>query len=131
MVATIDGEIAGALAGYVVSDPYRASDVAELPHVYGPMLELESRAVGAWYIMTLAVFPEFRNKGTGTAMLDKAAELAREAGRKKLAVMLVSSNRGAMRLYRRRGFVEVERRPYIPFPGSKDSGDWVLLMKEV
>ena len=130
-VALRRGEIAGALAGYLVSDPYRAADISELPDPYQPILELESKARGTWYVMALAVYPEFRKKGLGAAMLDKAAEISAEAGCSRLSVMLVSENCGALQLYRRKGFAEVDRRPYIAFPGSKDSGDWILLMKEI
>jgi hypothetical protein len=35
-------------------------------------------------------------------------------------------NEGAYRLYRRLGFREWERRPFVPFPGSDETGDWIL-----
>lgn len=37
--------------------------------------------------------------------------------------MVVSANADALRLYKRYGFQEIGRRPYIPFPGSGDRGD--------
>jgi ribosomal protein S18 acetylase RimI-like enzyme len=130
-VITIENEIAGAFAGYPISNSQPAKDGADLPSLYQPMLELESCAVGSWYIMTLSVFPEFRNHRLGTMMLARAAEIARDAGLGKLSIMLVSDNISALRLYHRQGFREIGRRKFIPFPGSRDEGDWLLLTKEV
>jgi ribosomal protein S18 acetylase RimI-like enzyme len=95
------------------------------------MLELEAHAVGSWYIMTVAVFPEFRNRGLGTAMLARAENMARSSGYGRLSIMLVSDNAAALRLYGRFGFREAHRRQSLPFPGSSDKGDWVLLTKEI
>jgi hypothetical protein len=44
--------------------------------------------------------------------------------------MSVMVDAGALKLYLRHGFVEWARRPYVPFPGSKDEGDWILLRKD-
>jgi ribosomal protein S18 acetylase RimI-like enzyme len=131
MVATSNDENAGAFAAYPLSKTAAANDVDELPEVYRPMLELESLAAGTWYIMTLSVFPEFRDKGLGTMMLEKIEGIARSSGHKHLSIMLVSDNSAALRLYDRFGFREIHRRPYIPFPGSHDSGDWLLLKKDI
>jgi GNAT superfamily N-acetyltransferase len=130
-IATIGDDVAGAFAAFPLADPYRAKDISELPAVYKPMLELESQAVGSWYIMTLSVFPEFRNKGLGTTMLDEVQHMARNSGHRLLSIMLVSDNSAALRLYDRYGFKEAHRRHYVPFPGSLDKGDWLLLIKDI
>jgi ribosomal protein S18 acetylase RimI-like enzyme len=130
-IAALDGEIAGAFAAYPLTDPYQAKDASELPAVYQPMLELEAQAVGSWYIMTLSVFPEFRNKGLGTAMLERVQYVAKRSGHRQLSIMLVSSNSAALRLYDRFGFREAHRRRYVPFPGSPDEGYWLLLTKDI
>jgi ribosomal protein S18 acetylase RimI-like enzyme len=130
-IANIADDIAGAVATYPLTDPYQAKDIAELPDVYKPMLELEAQAIGSWYIMTLSVFPEFRNQGIGTAMLERVQHMAQSAGHRQLSVMLVSDNSDALRLYMRFGFIEVHRRQFIPFPRSFDKGDWLLLTKTI
>jgi ribosomal protein S18 acetylase RimI-like enzyme len=129
--ATIADEIAGAFAAYPLTDPYDAKDITELPEVYSPMLELEAEAVGSWYIMTLSVFPEFRNGGLGSAMLTRVEDMARDSSHKQLCVMVVSDNSAALRLYNRFGFREIGRRRFIPFPGSRDKGNWLLLAKAI
>lgn len=102
-----------------------------LPRVYAPMLELEALVVGSWYLMALAVFAEHRGKGVGALMLTGAEQEARQAGVSHVSLLVESANHGAIRFYRRAGFQELARRAYIPFPGSRDEGDWILLTKEV
>ena len=46
-----------------------------------------------------------------------------------MSIIVEDANAGALRLYLRHGFAEWARRPYVPFPGSMDKGDWVLLGK--
>jgi hypothetical protein len=48
-----------------------------------------------------------------------------------MSIIMEDANVGALRLYLRHGFAERARRPYVPFPGSMDEGDWVLLGKEL
>jgi GNAT superfamily N-acetyltransferase len=122
-------DIIGGVAGYAIPAPYNPGDMTGLPSLYAPMLELEALAAGTWYLMALAVFPEFRRKGHATTMLDFAERKAMEEGYSRMTIMVNSSNIDALRLYRRRGFREVATRPYIPFPGSHDIGEWILLEK--
>jgi ribosomal protein S18 acetylase RimI-like enzyme len=128
-VATRSGEILGAYAGYVVPDPYDPGDVSGLPRLYKPMLELEALAAGTWHLMALAVYPEFRGLGLGTAMLGRAVETATACGCLVISIMANSANEGASRLYSRYGFEVRARRKYVPFRGSADRGDWLLFGK--
>src|SRR5205823_394957 len=70
IVGTTKGQAIGGFAGYVASDHTPCAE--HLPTPYAPILELEAGAVGTWYMMALAVFPEYRNRGLGSAMLEKA-----------------------------------------------------------
>jgi ribosomal protein S18 acetylase RimI-like enzyme len=130
-IVSMAEEVVGAFVAYPLTDPYKAGDVKDLPDVYTPMLELEHEAVGSWYVMTLSLFPEYRNQGFGTAMLTRVRETAKTSGYDRLSIMVVSDNSDALRLYERFGFAEVARRRFIPFPGSGDKGDWLLLKKKI
>jgi ribosomal protein S18 acetylase RimI-like enzyme len=130
-VAEAAGETAGGFTGYRVSKPFDTSEIKALPDLYAPMLELEAQAAGTWFLMAIAVFAEFRSLGIGGAMLNEAEGQARQAGATQVSILVESANPRAERFYHRAGFREFARRPYIPFPGSRDDGDWVLLMKEV
>lgn len=56
----------------------------------------------------LAVLPEHRGAGIGTALIVAAEALAREGGAPVLRVAVVADNAGARRLYARHGFGEAQ-----------------------
>lgn len=130
-VAEVDGEIVGALTGYVVPEPDKSQDVSDLPEAFAPILELEALAVGTWFLLVVSVFPEHRGRGIGTALLVEAENLARRADARQISLVVETANVGALRLYRRYGFREQARTPYLPFPGSTDEGDWLLVIKDI
>jgi len=127
-VADADGNAAGAYTGHFLAASHTDDTHSE---VYVPMLELESLVVGSWYLMALAVFEEHQRKGLGALMLADAEKQARKAGASLISLLVESMNEGAVCFYHRAGFRELARRAYIPFPGSRDDGDWILLTKEV
>jgi ribosomal protein S18 acetylase RimI-like enzyme len=130
-VAEIDGAIAGALTGRLIPIPYKRGDSADLPDAFAPVLELEAVAAGSWYLNVISVYPEFRGRGLGSALLSKAEEIARLAEAPQMSLIVEDANAGALKLYLRYGFEEWTRRPYLPFPGSMDEGDWILLKKKI
>ncbi len=56
-------------------------------------------------IHDIAVLPEFRGRGLGSALLRGVADRARELGCCKVTLEVHESNDGARRLYEREGFV--------------------------
>jgi ribosomal protein S18 acetylase RimI-like enzyme len=130
-VAEIGDALAGALTGRPIPIPYARGDSAELPDVFAPLLQLEAVAAGSWYLNVLAVYPEFRGQGIGSALLRRAEEIARLADAPQISLIVEEANAGALKLYLRYGFEEWARRPYVPFPGSTDEGDWILLRKGI
>ena len=56
-------------------------------------------------IKNIAVAPEHRGRGIGTAVLKLAADLAREAGASRLVVGTADSSPGTVRFYERAGFL--------------------------
>jgi ribosomal protein S18 acetylase RimI-like enzyme len=128
-VAEVGPDVVGAFAGYIVPNPYEPGDVSGLPDVYGPLLELEAVAAGNWFLMALAVYPEFHRRGFGSALLAAAGRTADESRARRMTLTISTENHGALALYRRDGFSEVARRQMLPYPGSGDNGEWVLLGK--
>jgi len=130
-VAESRGRIAGLLLGYPLSDPYDAGDLAALPEMVRPLVELEAEVPGSWYVNALAAFPEFRGKGLGTLLLSEAERIARDARCRELSIIVADENEGAKRLYLRAGYQARARRPLVAFPGFPHGGDWVLMTKRV
>ncbi|WP_231373443.1 hypothetical protein [Thioalkalivibrio sp. ALE19] len=48
-----------------------------------------------------------------------------------LSLIVAEENRDARRFYERLGYADVARRPLLPWPGCRHSGDWVLMTKPV
>jgi ribosomal protein S18 acetylase RimI-like enzyme len=66
--------------------------------------------LGAGYaeLYTLAVLPEWRGSGIGTALLDVVDAALKDAAIPNLTVAVMAQNDAAIRLYRRRGLVPGE-----------------------
>ena len=67
----------------------------------------------------------------GKRMLDEAERIARAAGKDRLTLLVGSFNARAHRLYRQVGFRDWDRRPFVPFPGSDEPGEWILMIKDL
>jgi ribosomal protein S18 acetylase RimI-like enzyme len=132
VIAEIDGEVAAGLVGYRLDDPYDLkTSLAEAPDIVRPLVRLEAKAPGSWYVNVLATFPEFRRRGIGARLLDIAAEKADEQGAPALSVIVGSWNDDAARLYGGAGYDTVAREKAILFPGCPHQGDWVLMVRSL
>jgi ribosomal protein S18 acetylase RimI-like enzyme len=130
-VAEIGGEVAACLVDYRLDDPYDTGDLNALPDMVRPLVMLESKAPGSWYVNVLATFPEFRGQGIGARLLALAEERGRAQGAKAASIIVASENGNAMRLYDRCGYQEVARARVVEFPGCAHGGDWVLMVKSI
>ena len=132
VVAEIDGEVAASLVGYRLDDPYDLEgSLAETPDIVRPLVRLEAKAPGSWYVNVLATFAEFRRRGIGARLLAIAEEKAREQGARSLSVIVGSWNDGAARLYGGAGYETVAREKAILFPGCPHQGAWVLMVRSM
>jgi len=127
-VAEHDGKFVGALNGYVIPEPTGSPPTLD---VIKPLNALKDVAAGTWYIAVASIYPEHQGKGFGKALLAEAESIARRAGKDCLTLMVGSFNTGAYRLYEKSGFTEWERRPFHPFPGSDEPGEWILMAKDL
>lgn len=130
-IAEWSGGTVGAMAGYRIPDPFDPGDVAGLPAVYEPLLALEHIARGTWHMMALAVFPAFRRRGVGSRLLAAAEKDAASAGDGVMTIIASSVNQPACSLYLNRGYEVRGRRDVVAYPGSRDSGEWLLFQKRM
>lgn len=123
-------DLQGAVVGMLVAFPmevdkeYREPDPILVPY---SVLE-EDRS---YYICGMAVDPEHRGKGIGTALMAEAEKTCRELGFTKLSLIVFEQNIGAKRLYERSAYVEKCRHPVIPHPLIHYSGDALLMVKNL
>ncbi|NJE00920.1 N-acetyltransferase [Thermococcus sp. JdF3] len=73
---------------------------------------------GDYYISNVAVYPEFRGKGIGKALMLKAEELAEQSGARRVALDVEKDNENAIRIYKRLGY-SVEREHSIELGGRR------------
>lgn len=128
VIAERDGEVAGMLHSYrMEADP---SAAPEPDPVLRPYAELED--AGSLYISGVALFPEHRGHDTGTLLMREAERRARELRLPRLSLICFERNEGAMRLYRRLAYAELDRRPLVPHPTLHYAeGDAVLMGRTV
>jgi ribosomal protein S18 acetylase RimI-like enzyme len=99
--------------------------------MFVPLQELENAAPATWYVNVLAVRPQFRGQGLGTALLGLADDTARSLGLGALSVIVSDANTGARRLYERCGYVERATRAMEKEGWENAGGNWVLLIREL
>lgn len=122
-------KVVGLLLSYPIkqkSDKDRANLSAE-NQIYH---DLKQRAVGYFYIDSLAIYPDFQGKGIGSQLLDHAMSMAREQEFQNICLLAYEENFGAVRLYKRKGFRITHKEaipdtPYMPFEGH------VLLLEKL
>ena len=131
LVAESQSKFVGAFFGFSVEDPYPEIDLDAVPECFRPCIELERVASGCWLLQVIAILPQYRGKGLARQLLDKAESVAKDSGTNRIALQVEEVNEIAFNTYQRNGYIEVDRRPYIPFPGSDDTGDYVLMWKEL
>jgi len=128
-IAEVDGDVAGALVGYVIDDPVDVSDLENANPIVRDLTLLEARVPGHWYVNVLAAYPEYRGTGVGSALLRYADVVGKAATRKGMAIIVASENAGARRLYERCGYRYTAKRPVVDPSGLAGNGDWLLLTK--
>ena len=131
VVCELNNSLLGAFLGFRVDDPYPAIDFDNFPKYFHPIIELERCASGSWLLQAISILPEFRGKGYAIHILREIEAIAKHSGVKQITLQVESENEVAFGFYQRNGYREIERRPSIPFPGSKDSGDYILMCKEL
>lgn len=127
-LAEVEGQVAACLLGYPAATEPEPIEPGT-PPIFVPLLELENLAPGSWYLNVLATYPEFRGKGLGSALLSKAEEVTRAAGRKTVSLIAEDTHQDALRLYRVKGFTEVARRPVVKDDWPVEASEWILFTK--
>ena len=131
VVCELNNNLIGAFLGFTVDDPYPEIDFDNVPKYFHPIIELERCASGSWLLQAISILPEFRGKGYAIHILGEIEAIAKHSGVKQITLQVESENEVAFGFYQRNSYREIERRPSIPFPGSKDSGDYILMCKDL
>ena len=103
----------------------------DIPEAFVAIEELAKLVPGYWYINVIAVLPDARGKGVGSALLAEAEKQAREHGSAGLALIVAANNTGAIRAYLRAGYRGVARRPFALAEFGLTSTEAILMTKDV
>jgi len=55
--------VMGMILAYQQEDPYEIGDLYEYPEIVRPLVALEAKVPGSWYIYAIATYQEFRGRG--------------------------------------------------------------------
>jgi len=126
-----DDGVVCALIGYPLADEPEPVNYDDMPGMFVPLQELEDLVPGTWYVNVLATYPEYRGRGYGSELLSIAEQLAVDAGKSGMSIIVSDANAGAQRLYERQGYLELATRPMIKDSWDNAGENWVLLKKNL
>lgn len=129
IVAEYQGGIVGMLVAFPMYLPEGPNAANEPDPVLVPYAKLEKDS--SYYIMGVAVFPEYRGKGIGTRFLELAEGKALGYGLSQLSLIVFEQNEGAKRLYERHGFYEIAREAVVPHGLIHHTGYALLMVKDL
>ena len=124
-LATVENTIMGMLVAFPMFVDENAEP--EEDPVLAPYSKLEEN--NSYYICGIALFPEYRNQGVGTKLMELAETHAHAKGLKKLSLIVFEHNAGAKRLYDRLGYQEVTREAIVSHALIHYTGDAILMVK--
>ena len=130
IVAEHDGHPVAGLVSFPLPDhPEPVTD--SMSPLFVPLQELENLASGTWYVNVLAAYPEQRGRGFGGALLAVADQLAAQAGKRGMSIIVSDTNTGARQLYERCGYREAGKRAMVKEDWQHPGTNWVLLTKPI
>lgn len=125
------GNVLGMIVSYRQPDPYSLEDIEEYPEIVKPLVRLEAKAPGSWYINAIATFEEFQGRGVAQELLNEAEKRAISSSNSEISLIVASENSRAKKLYQHIGYKPVSSLPVISYPGCLHGGEWVLMVKEL
>jgi GNAT superfamily N-acetyltransferase len=114
------------LTGFYQQDPVAPQHwyaVGYQGAVVGVLLLAPRPALGRWELMLMGLTSEWRGKGLGRALLNKALELAQQAGAQAVMLAVDDVNLPARRLYQQAGFVRYAQQRLLAWKGDGERSE--------
>lgn len=127
LIAEKDGTIIGMAHSF--EEVKDADSAPTSDPVLKPFSELED--YGSLYLSGLAVVEQHRNAGIGLALMEAVNQRAKDLSLPRISLIVFERNEGALRLYGRLGYRELDRRALVPHSTLRyHDGDILLLARE-
>ncbi|SMF21259.1 Acetyltransferases [Alteromonadaceae bacterium Bs31] len=123
--------VAAMSLAYRLPDQIDLAKLSDYPLVVRPLVELESRVAGSWYINALATFEPYRGRGMAKALLADAIAQARANHCEYCSLIVSSKNKAALALYRAMGFDPIDALVAEALPEAEPLGDWLLMSRKI
>jgi len=79
-------------------------------------IEKSSKKSGTYYIEKVSVLPEYRNRGYGALMMERAAVIIKESGGLEISLALINSHTKLKNWYSSMGFMETGTKDFDHLP---------------
>lgn len=86
--------------------------------IVGVLLLAPDAASGRWELMLMGLKPKWRGQGLGRALLNKALNLAQQAGAREIILAVDAVNLPAKRLYQQAGFMRYTQQHLFAWKGN-------------
>lgn len=120
--------VAGMLLAYPL--PETPPDFSDLHPLEFSLVKLEALLPGSFYINALAVYPASQGKGYGRHLLHHTHQRCKTAGYKQTALIVLSNNTRARRLYQSMGYEIQASEPPIDTPVFRELGECLLMVRQ-
>ncbi len=128
-VCVDDAQVLGMIISYKQPDIYSTEDIDDYPDIVKPLILLESKAPGSWYINAIATFERYQGLGIARMLLNEAEERAVSEGVSEMSLIVASENTRAKGLYEYLGYQPISSLPVVTYPGCLHGGEWLLMTK--
>lgn len=129
VIAEIGGRLAGMVLLNGLSEEYNAADIDMVPAEVRPLFSLLVNAPGHLLIREIAVFPRYRGKGVGEALMIAAHSIAEGQGYPGIALNVHETNFPAQRLYVRNDFEPVATCRVHSHPSYAAGSRWYTMIR--
>lgn len=131
-VITKNGQLLGMHLSYALEDPYYdLESSSDYPDFIQPLVDLESQAIGSWYINAIAVHMSHRRCGLGRLLMQDTEQLAQRNNFSSLSLIVSSNNELAYRFYKSLNFKKTVVKKAIKHEQIQPAAEWILMIKDL
>jgi ribosomal protein S18 acetylase RimI-like enzyme len=130
IVAEWDGALAGMMIFLVQPTILPPASIEAIAPADRAFAVLRQQTAGSVYLRNMGVFPEFRGRRIGEALVSAVISSAIRIGIGEVSGIVHETNVLLLAHYAKRGMLEVDRHPVLEHPSYAPDSAWILLKGE-